>query len=61
MGSKIENYTVVSEHDLDTLIHKVNELVKRGYEPLDGARFATPVLNSSEVAPLFLQTMVQRT
>jgi hypothetical protein len=57
---KVIDYTVVSEHDLSTVIQKVLELLKQGFEPLDGIKLGTPVLNGDEVAPVYLQTMIRR-
>jgi hypothetical protein len=60
MSAKISDYTIVSEHTTGALSQKVSELLKQGYEPLDGVQVVAPVPNGDEIAPLYLQTMIRR-
>jgi hypothetical protein len=59
MKGKITDYTIVSEHDHLTLIDKVREQIKSGFEPLGGIQVVAPVLDGA-VAPLYAQAMIKR-
>jgi hypothetical protein len=59
-NAKIIDYTVVHDDDRYLLIKKVRELIKDGYEPLDGIQVVAPNLRGHEFAPVYMQTLIKR-
>lgn len=60
MNGKTTDYTVVSEHDCGSLVARVCDLLKKGFEPLGGIQVVAPVLNGDQVTPLFAQAMIKK-
>ena len=60
METKVADYTVISEHQLQAVIQGVCELLKKGYEPLGSIQVVAPVVNGDDVSVLYVQSMVKR-
>ena len=57
--TKIVDYTVVLEHDIEKLNQAVNALInENGWQPYGSFQVSTPVLEEVP-APLFCQAMVK--
>jgi hypothetical protein len=58
MESTIQEYEVVNKHELSTLVASINALISKGWQPFEGIRVSTPVINDG-VAPMYTQVMVK--